>query len=98
MPGGSLSKMLKDYGALEEKLIKKYARQVALGLEYLHAKGIVHRDVKVTDRICFNYDRNILADKEGNCKLVDFGAAKTFVNIQEFCSMTNSEVCNSNKG
>jgi len=29
MPGGSIAKMLKDYGPLEEKLIRKYAKQVA---------------------------------------------------------------------
>jgi mitogen-activated protein kinase kinase kinase len=47
MPGGSIAKMLKDYGPLEEKLIRKYAKEVALGLDYLHGKGIAHRDVKV---------------------------------------------------
>jgi len=55
----------------------------------LHGKGIAHRDVK---------GGNILTDKEGNCKLADFGAAKTLFNITDYSSLTNSEVCNSIKG
>jgi hypothetical protein len=39
-----------------------------------------------------------LTDKWGNCKLADFGAAKTLINIQDYSSLTNSEVCNSIKG
>ena len=48
MPGGSVSSMLKQYGSFEEKVIRKFTKQVALGLNYLHAKGVIHRDIKVT--------------------------------------------------
>lgn len=49
MPGGSISSMLKQYGSFEEKVIKKFTKQVAEGLNYLHAKGVIHRDIKVRD-------------------------------------------------
>ena len=47
MCGGSLASLLQQYGPFEEKVIKKFTKQVVLGLDYLHEKGIVHRDVKV---------------------------------------------------
>ena len=47
MPSGSINSMLKQYGAFEVNVIKKFTKQIVLGLEYLHSKDVVHRDVKV---------------------------------------------------
>jgi len=47
MPGGSVSSMLKQYGSFEENVIRKFTRQILLGLEYLHQQGVIHRDIKV---------------------------------------------------
>ncbi len=47
MPGGSVSSMLKQYDFFEEKVIKKFTKQVLQGLVYLHEKGVIHRDIKV---------------------------------------------------
>eukprot|EP01125_Pyxidicula_operculata_P002200 TRINITY_DN12112_c0_g1_i1.p1 TRINITY_DN12112_c0_g1~~TRINITY_DN12112_c0_g1_i1.p1 ORF type:complete len:823 (-),score=282.37 TRINITY_DN12112_c0_g1_i1:333-2801(-) len=65
---GSLSSVVNKFGGkLEEDLMKKYTRQILSGLEYLHSKKVIHRDIK---------GANILVDTFGNAKLADFGCAK----------------------
>jgi len=41
--GGSIYKLVKEYGQLGEIAIRNYTRQILLGLAYLHAKNTVHR-------------------------------------------------------
>ncbi|KAL7609263.1 mitogen-activated protein kinase kinase kinase YODA [Lactuca sativa] len=65
--GGSIHKLLQDYGQLGELAIRSYTHQILSGLEYLHAKNTVHRDIK---------GANILVDPNGRVKLADFGMAK----------------------
>uniref|UniRef100_A0A8C1K5A4 Mitogen-activated protein kinase kinase kinase 22 n=1 Tax=Cyprinus carpio TaxID=7962 RepID=A0A8C1K5A4_CYPCA len=73
MPGGSIKDQLKAYGALTEKVTRRYTRQILQGVHYLHSNMIVHRDIK---------GANILRDSSGNVKLGDFGASKR---IQTIC-------------
>jgi hypothetical protein len=49
-PGGDLASLLRALGALDERAARQYAAEVALALEYCHALGVVHRDVKVRGR------------------------------------------------
>ncbi|XP_059640260.1 mitogen-activated protein kinase kinase kinase YODA [Cornus florida] len=65
--GGSIYKILQDYGQLGEIAIRSYTQQILSGLAYLHAKNTVHRDIK---------GANILVDPNGRVKLADFGMAK----------------------
>jgi hypothetical protein len=48
IPGGSISSLLKNYGAFEESLARPFARQIVHGLEYLHGRQIVHRVILFT--------------------------------------------------
>ncbi|CAA0830823.1 Mitogen-activated protein kinase kinase kinase YODA [Striga hermonthica] len=65
--GGSIHKLLQEYGKLGESAIRSYTQQILSGLAYLHAKNTVHRDIK---------GANILVDPNGRVKLADFGMAK----------------------
>jgi serine/threonine protein kinase len=65
LEGGSLGSLVQKT-PLEEKLVKKYIKQVLKGLEYLHKHHVAHRDLKGT---------NILLTKEGKAKITDFGVA-----------------------
>ncbi|KAJ0778971.1 putative mitogen-activated protein kinase kinase kinase STE-STE11 family [Helianthus annuus] len=67
MSGGSIHKILQEYGPLGEIAIRSYTHQILLGLSYLHATNTVHRDIK---------GANILVDPNGRVKLADFGMAK----------------------
>ncbi|XVE57900.1 hypothetical protein DITRI_Ditri04bG0127500 [Diplodiscus trichospermus] len=65
--GGSIYKLLQEYGLFGESAIRNYTQQILSGLAYLHAKNTVHRDIK---------GANILVDPNGRVKLADFGMAK----------------------
>ena len=43
-----------------------YFRDIVAGLAYLHAEGVIHRDIK---------PQNILLTADGTAKIADFGAA-----------------------
>ena len=57
----------------DEKLIKKWILDIAKGLKFLHENNVVHRDIK---------SDNILIDKNGHCKLADFGCSIKLKNNQ----------------
>ncbi|KAK2391166.1 mitogen-activated protein kinase kinase kinase [Trifolium repens] len=65
--GGSIHKLLQEYGSFKEPVIQNYSRQILSGLSYLHSRNTVHRDIK---------GANILVDPNGVIKLADFGMAK----------------------
>ncbi|KAF1890810.1 hypothetical protein Lal_00043108 [Lupinus albus] len=65
-PLGTLSDAVRNRKGIEEAVVRSYTRQILEGLNYLHANGIVHCDVK---------GQNVLLTDQG-AKIADFGCAK----------------------
>lgn len=51
-------------GGYEEAVIATIGRAVLSGLNYMHPRGFIHRDIK---------GENVLVDEEGHVMLADFG-------------------------
>ncbi|KAJ8614264.1 hypothetical protein CTAYLR_001129 [Chrysophaeum taylorii] len=67
VPGGSIQALVTKFGRLPEPIVRKYVAQLLVGLQYLHDKQVIHRDIKAA---------NILVDDRGTIKLADFGSSK----------------------
>ncbi|XP_078150777.1 mitogen-activated protein kinase kinase kinase 18-like [Carex rostrata] len=67
-PGGSLFDCINGHteGHLDERDIRSYARDILLGLSYLHSNSITHGDIK---------SQNILIGSHRHTKIADFGVA-----------------------
>ncbi|PIN20787.1 MEKK [Handroanthus impetiginosus] len=79
--GGSINKLLQEYGPFREPVIQNYTRQILYGLAYLHDRNTVHRDIK---------GANILVDPNGEIKLADFGMAKHIASCSSMLSFKGS--------
>jgi NIMA (never in mitosis gene a)-related kinase len=68
----------KEKGELfEEALIVNWLVQMLFGLNYLHERKVLHRDIK---------SQNIFIDSEGAIKLADFGISKMLEHTQNLAS------------
>jgi len=69
-----LAKELKQGNPFSEDRARFYGAEIICALEYLHKNAIIHRDLKL---------ENILLDKDGHIRIIDFGLCKE--NIQWNC-------------
>ena len=69
MNGGDLHYHLSQHGVFNENEMKFYAAEVILGLEHMHRRYIVYRDLKPA---------NILLDENGHVRISDLGLACDF--------------------
>ncbi|KAI0010374.1 hypothetical protein F4779DRAFT_577960 [Xylariaceae sp. FL0662B] len=77
--GGQMLDYIISHGKLKEKQARKFSRQIASALDYLHRNSIVHRDLKI---------ENILISKTGDIKIIDFGLSNLFAprgHLKTFC-------------
>jgi len=67
LEGRELRDIMNERGVLPVEQVLDVTAQVALGLQYAHEHGIVHRDVKPS---------NIMLVRDGHAKITDFGIAR----------------------
>ncbi len=68
VPGEDLKSMIRMTGQLSVGTVVNIGKQVCEGLAEAHKLGVVHRDLK---------PQNIMIDKEGNTRIMDFGIARS---------------------
>src|SRR5260370_18661975 len=64
--GKTIGTLISEQGSMPPATAVRLTRQVALGLEHAHRKGLIHRDVN---------PYNILVTHDGTAKLADLGLA-----------------------
>lgn len=68
LEGQTLSELLKSVHPLPEPDAVKIASRVCEALQYMHSKGVIHRDLK---------PQNIMLCNDGSIRIMDFGIARS---------------------
>ncbi|XP_059608201.1 testis-specific serine/threonine-protein kinase 1-like [Phlebotomus argentipes] len=83
---GDLLDFLLRHGPIRENRAKKWTKELSQALNYLHARDIVHRDLKC---------ENILLTKQLHVQLADFGFAKRLTADDELSRGYSETYCGS---
>lgn len=83
LTSSSLTKFKPSSHAFSEHWLAHIARQVLIGLDFLHTRmRLVHRDIST---------RNIMMDEHFRIKIIDLGIAKSFDNSRMFVSLSKPQ-------
>lgn len=83
---GTLLDYVREKKFLEEGQSRTLFRQLISAIEYIHSKGVVHRDIKC---------ENLLLDENWNIKLIDFGFARKDTRTQDNQVVLSKTFCGS---
>ncbi|EMR62045.1 putative serine threonine protein kinase protein [Eutypa lata UCREL1] len=83
-PNGTLMDMVKRRKGLTEPEVRFYTVQIAGAIKYMHAKGIIHRDLKMG---------NIFLDRHMDIKIGDFGLAALLVTGKDMHTIRRTTLC-----
>lgn len=65
---GSIDKYVKKIGSVNINVVKKWAKQILIGIDFLHENNIIHRDIKCNNIFINSNTSNII--------IGDFGTSK----------------------
>ncbi|CCF59663.1 hypothetical protein KAFR_0H02540 [Kazachstania africana CBS 2517] len=82
--GGEFYKYIQRKKRLKETIACKLFAQLISGVNYIHSKGLIHRDLKL---------ENILLDKNENLIITDFGFVNEFVTSNELMKTSCGSPC-----
>ena len=72
--GGDLMSLLRSDQRLPEASVHDFGRDLAISLQYLHAKSVIYCDLKPS---------NVLLDENGAIKLGGFGLSRKLADIND---------------
>jgi eukaryotic-like serine/threonine-protein kinase len=79
--GGNLKALIEREAPLPLERVIELGLQIARGLEHAHRSSLVHRDVK---------PQNVLLDRTGQVKLIDFGIARSSAEVRPGLTLTGT--------
>lgn len=75
LEGGSVEALIREYGKLDVEVAAEIMQQCCMALEYVHAKGMAHMDIK-TSNILLRQPLDPKREVPPQAVLVDWGAAQ----------------------
>ncbi|XP_018427450.1 PREDICTED: serine/threonine-protein kinase SBK1-like [Nanorana parkeri] len=92
---GNLQSVIKPMVGLSEDMVKRCVPQIASALDFMHSKGMVHRDIKLDNILLMDFECHVI-------KLADFGLARlqgTYApSMAWFIPYTAPELCSLKQG
>ncbi|MCJ1262204.1 Cell cycle serine/threonine-protein kinase cdc5/MSD2 [Lobaria immixta] len=82
-PNGSVMDMMKKRKGLTLPEVRRYTVQICGAIKYMHARNVIHRDLKMG---------NLFLDQDMNIKLGDFGLAAILATKAEYKGVYNISV------
>jgi 3-phosphoinositide dependent protein kinase-1 len=81
-PGGEMFDLLVKHGPFSLEATRFYAAEIVNGLEFIHSKHVIHRDMK---------PENLILDANMHLKITDFGTARILEKGKDMI-MDNSDI------